>query len=175
MITEKEFLTEFNGHGNAYSSYMVIDVKLPDLINALNEIDPDMCVGSGVVSENGKSISFEICKCLPDLIVDITAKLHCKGFADIGAWYGSGYFEASYDGGEFNDFTAEWEDDNPDRRDYNYPDYDYDDEENDADVDMDWDAFVLITDNESGEIFHTGEGACSYEVMQQWEDLVDTH
>ena len=168
MITKKEFLTEFNGHGNAYSSYMVIDVGLQDLIKALNEINPDMCVGSGVVSKNGKSIYFEICKELPDLIADITAKLHCKGFADIGGWYGSGYFAACYDGVEYDDFTAEWEDDNPYRRDDDCTDCDDDD-------DTLWDAFVLITDNESGETFHTGEGAVDYESMLMWEDLVDNH
>ena len=76
MVTEKDFLTEFNGHGNAYSSYMVIDVELKDLIKVLNDIDPDMCVGSGQVSDNGRSIYFEICKELPDLICEITEKLH---------------------------------------------------------------------------------------------------
>lgn len=175
MITKKEFLTEFNGHGNAYSSYMVIDVGLQDLIKALNEINPDMCVGSGVVSKNGKSVYFEICKELPDLIADITAKLHCKGFADIGGWYGSGYFAACYDGEEYDDYTADWMNDCPERHDYDYPDYDYDDEDNDADTDMEWDAFVVVTDNETGEVFYTGEGAVDYETMLMWEELVETH
>lgn len=160
MITKKEFLTEFNGHGNAYSSYMVIDVKLDDLINVLNEIDPDMHVGSGVVSDSGRSICFEICKQTPDLISTITSKLHCKGFADIGAWYGAGYFTSSYDGGEYNDFTAKWRDNSPDRQD---------------DDDMEWDAFVVVTDNESQETFYTGEGACDKDTMEMWKNLVDTH
>ena len=175
MITENEFLTEFNGHGNAYSSYMVIDVELSDLIKALNEINPDMCVGSGKVSETKRSIYFEVCKELPDLISDITSRLHCKGFSDIGGWYGSGYFEASFDGEEYNDFTAEWTDDSPSRRDWDYPNYDYDDEDTDADEDMLWDAFVTITDNESNETFYTGEGAIDHETLEMWEDLVDTH
>jgi hypothetical protein len=175
MVTEKDFLMEFNGHGNAYSSYMVIDVELKDLIKVLNDIDPDMCVGSGQVSDNGRSIYFEICKELPDLICEITEKLHCRGYSDIGAWYGAGYFTASCNGEEFDDFSAEWEENMPDRRDWDYTDYDYDNEENDADADMLWDAFVLITDNESGETFHTGEGACDHEQMEVWEDLVMNH
>ncbi len=171
MITEKEFLSQFNGHGNAYSSYMIIDVKLVDLIKTLNDINPDMCVGSGQISKNKRSIYFEICKELPDLIYDITGKLKCKGFADIGGWYGDGYMEASDCGKEYNDYTANWANmDQPDRRDFDYEDPDEIDDE-----DIEWDAFVDVTDNESGEIFHTGEGCISYESMKMWEKIVDTH
>lgn len=173
MILKEDFMTEFDGHCNAYSSYMVIGVKLKDLLKALNEINPELCVGSGRLGKN--SISFEISGELPSLINDITAKLHCKGFADIDSWYGAGYFEASYDGKEYNDYTAKWEDGSPERRDYDYPDYDYDSEDSNPDVDMDWDAFVLITDNESGENFCTGEGAIDYEQLQYWTEVVKTH
>lgn len=164
MITKSSFLKQFNGHGNAYSSYMVIDVKLEALIRVLNEIDPDMCVGSGQISDTGRSIYFEICKELPELMADISEKLHCKGFADIAGWYGDGHFEAYADGEEFNDFTAKWDDDQP-----IWLNKDAEDEESE------WDAFVTVTDNQSGETFYTGEGAISYESALMWKELVETH
>ncbi len=167
-MTEKEFMTEFNGHANAYSSYMVIDVELSELLKTLNNINPDMCVGSGVVSKRG--ISFEICKELPDLIYQITKELNCKGFADIGGWYGAGYFLAAKDGEDYDDFSAYWTDGNPERRDWEYPE-----PENISDEDVDWDVFLFVKDNGSGEIFYTGEGAVDYESMKMWKELVDSH
>ena len=181
MITKQDFLTDFHGHGNAYSSYMVIDVKLDDLIAALNKLNPDMCVGSGRISETGRSIHFEICKESPDFIGDITYELHCIGYADMGAWYGEAYFVAYKDGAEFDDFKAEWRDDCPERRDYDYgPDDEVDEDgeplsEEELDQKMDWDAFVTITDNFSGEKFETGDGAISYDQLDKWKDLVNNH
>ena len=163
MITKNDFLQEFNGHYNAYSSYTVLMTNMDKLIDVLNEIDPDMVAGSGKADD--KSISFEICKQMPNLISDITEKLNCVGFADIGGWYGAGYFVATENGTEYNDFTAEWTDDSPLKRD----DDDVPDEE------ADWDAFVTITDNKTGVIFYTGEGAVDYETMQMWENLINTH
>lgn len=171
MITKEDFLTDFNGHGNAYSSYMVIDTNVDVLVKVLNDIDPDMCVGSGQISETGRSIYFEICKRLPDLIHVITSKLNCKGFADICGWYGDGYMEASDCGLSYDDYTAEWaNEDQPERR-----DYDHEDPGSISDSEIEWDAFVDITDNGSGEIFHTGEGCISYDTMQMWKDIVEKH
>ena len=157
MITWKTFTKEFDGHANAYSSYMVIGVTLHRLIEVLNDINPDMIVGSGKVSETGKSIYFEICKEMPDLIHKITSKLHCRGFADTDAWHGDAYFEASFDGKSFDDFTAKWRDGEPT-----------------SDEDL-WDAFVTVIDNESKEIFEAGEGSCDKDAMERWKHLVDTH
>ena len=157
MTTWKTFMKLFEGHADAYSSYMVIGVTLHKLIEVLNEIDPDMVVGSGKVSNTGKSIYFEICKETPDLIHKITSKLHCRGFADTGAWYGDAYFEASFDGKSFDGFTAKWRDGEPT-----------------SDEDL-WDAFVTITDNESKEVFEAGEGSCDKDAMERWKHLVDTH
>ena len=157
MITKATFLKPFGGHGNSYSSFTVVDVWLDDLIDALNAIDPEMIVGSGEIEEH--CIRFEVCKTQPGLIHDITAKLHCKGFADTGAWYGPGYFEASYDGAETDEFTAVWESGCPDHR---------------ADEDV-WDAFVIVTDPDTGVIFSTGDGAVSAEDLAYWQDLVRKH
>ena len=171
MITKEDFLQEFNGHGNAYSSFMVINIKIDDLIKALNDIDPNMTVGSGTVSETekGSSIYFEICKRTPDLIYNITEKLKCKGFADIGGWYGDGYMVAANCGKDYDDYTAVWADeDQPCRRDYDV-DKDLPDEE------IYWDAFVEVTDKESGESFNTGEGCICYESMKYWRDIVEKH
>lgn len=167
MIRKEEFLKEFNGHCNSYSSFMVIDVEIDDLIRVLNEIDPDMCAGSGIIS--GRSISFEICKESPDLIYDITRKLHCRGYSDIDGWYGDTYMEAAKDGEPFDDFKAEWTNGAPERRDWDT------DDTNKPDEEIDWDSFVTITDNATGETFNTGGGAVDYKTMTYWKDIVDKH
>ena len=168
MITKESFMEQFNGHYNAYSSYMVIDVKLDELVRVLNEINADMPVGSGQISKTGRSIYFEACKEMPDLMQNISEKLQCVGFADIGGWYGAGWFEAYENGKEYNDFTAKWEEDMPCRR-------DWDTDEDLSDEEIEWDAFVEITDNKTKETFYTGEGCIDYEALQMWKELVNTH
>ena len=163
MITRDDFFEEFNGHGNAYSSFMVIGVSVDDLLKALNKINPDMWVGSGYVSESGRAIYFEICKELPELMGEISAELQCVGFADIGAWYGEAFFFAYNCGEDYDDFTAEWQDHQPELV------SDVNDEE------WLWNAFVTVTDNSSGETFFTGDGAIDYESLDKWRELVREH
>ena len=165
MITKSEFLTEFNGHSNAYASYVVShpNVTVDDVIDVLNEINPNMCVGSGVV--NGMSISFEICKVTPDLIYNITEKLcnkgftECRGFADMGSWYGDAYFIAVKDGDNTDEFYAEWT---------------YDDQAAINGDDEYFDAFITVTDL-NGVTFHTGEGAIDEERLKYWQGVVNKH
>ena len=161
MITKKEFLNDFGGHGNTYSSYKVLTNDLDAVIAALNEINPEMCVGSGVVEEG--AIYFEICKEGPDLIYDITAKLHCVGFADMGAWYGQGCFEAAKNGKEYDGFYAEWRDDCP------YDRYEEGEDEQNYDV------FVTVVDRETKITFPTGEGAACTDALFYWTNLVNEH
>ena len=170
MINKNDFLKEFNGHANAYSSFMVFGVTLDVLVDELNRIDPDMCVGSGDVRDDGKAIYFEICKYSPELMQNISKDLSCVGFADIGGWYGEGRFVAYENGEDYNDFTAEWEQDNPRRRYEDFaPGVDVPDE------DMYFDAFVNVTDNRTGIEFGTGEGAACYDTMISWSCLVEDH
>ncbi len=164
MLTEKEFLTEFNGHENAYASFILIDVKLNDVIDALNELRPNGCFGSGKVDEH--SVYFEGCKELPDdLLPVITAKLHCRGFSDMGSWYGDPCFAACENGYDYDDYTAVFTDNSP------YP-YDADTDEDDCD---EWDVFVTVTDNRSGVEFFTGEGCISTDAKEMFEDIVSKH
>lgn len=161
MITKKEFLNDFEGHGNAYSSYKVLTTDLNAVITVLNEINPEMNVGSGVVEEG--AIYFEICKKSPDLIYDITAKLHCVGFADMGAWYGQGCFEAAKNGNKYDGFYAEWRDDCPYDR--------YEEGENE----QNYDVFVTVVDRETKISFPTGEGAACTDALFYWTNLVNEH
>ena len=186
MITEKDFFNDFDGHNDAYSTYMLIDVKPEDIINVLNEIDPDMCVGSGVISETARSVSFEICNKSPEFIQKITEKLHCTGFADTGSWNDAPHFVAYKNGEEYNNFTAEWTDDGPSKNCYDTFDEEYDEEyETDEtyeefckripDEDAFWDIDILITDNETGETYHCGEGLLEYDDCLYFRDLVEKH
>ncbi len=166
MVTKEEFLQEFNGHGNAYASFQVMNVSLDDLIGALNRLRPNGCFGSGKVDD--KSIYFEGCKELPDeLLPELTEELHCRGFADIGSWYGEPYFIACENGYEYDDYTAEFEEGFPSP-------YDPDsfEEENDCD---EWDVFVTVTDNLTGATFNTGEGCVDTETKKMFEDIVSKH
>lgn len=150
---------------------MVIDANIDDLVRTLNKINPAMIVGSGQMSHTGKSILFEVCGESPELIHNITRDLNCKGFSDTGSWCGNGYFKASDCGSEYHDYTAKWADWNqPDRR-----DYDAENPDNTPDEEMLWDAFITVIDNQSKEVFHTGEGAVSYDAMQTWQTFVNTH
>ncbi len=163
MIKKKDFLTDFNDHGNAYASFVLIDVKLDDVIDALNELRPDGCFGSGAVK--GRGTYFEGCKELPDeLLSEITEKLGCKGFADIGSWYGDPYFIACENGYEYDNYTAVFTDNSP---------YPYDD--TDEDECNEWDVFVTVTDNESGVEFFTGEGCISTDAKEMFEEIVNKH
>ncbi len=163
MITKDEFLKDFGGHGNSYASYLILNTTANDVIRVLNEIDPDMCVGSGIEHTDG-SVSFEICKELPNLVYDITHKLHTIGYADID--WNVTYTVAAKDGSDFDDYYAEetygsfcLNDDN----------YDEDDEE------ALWDAFVTITDKSTGVQFYTGAGAVDREIMEYYQEMIDKH
>ena len=152
----------------AYTRYMVTGVRLDDLLNALKEINPDM--NTGEIKEEKNCISFEIGRKTPELMQTITEKLHCRGFADIGAWYGSAYF-AAYDNGEtYDGFTAGWTDGSPERR-----EYDFINGEDIPDEDITWDAFVTVTDKETGAVFYTGDGAVSHDEMLAWQEFINRH
>ena len=159
MITREKFFKEFNGHENSYSSYLVIGTTADKVIEFLNQYDENLCIGSGV-EENG-NVSFEICKELPDLIYDITKALNTIGYADMD--WDATYTVCAKNGEDFDDFTAEWV---PDMF-YYRGDFDEDDDT--------WDAFVIITDNQSGATFNTGAGAVDEYVMRYYEDMVNNH
>jgi len=159
MITKETFFKEFNGHANRYSRYLVINTDVDSIIKVLNEIDPNMCVGSG--AEIDGNVYFEICKEEPTLIYNITKKLNTRGYADTD--WNETYTICAKNGDDFDDFTAKWV---PDMH-YYRGDFDEDDDT--------WDAFVTITDNESGAVFETGAGAVDESVMLYYESIVDEH
>lgn len=164
MVTKESFFTEFNGHSNAYSSYMLIGVTPEKVIDALNRLGYGEEVGSGVVTTEGSPevqvVSFEICKALPDVIYDLTRELHCCGFADIGSWYGEEGIDFVYadNGLESNDFYAE-----------------FDDLFEHNDGSGLWDAFIKLTAYDTGVTFCTGEGAVSTETKERLEARVNEH
>ena len=164
MITKEKFLMDFGGHGNSYSSYLVLNTTVDDVIRVLNEIDENMCVGSGEVQDN--HVYFEVCKESPELIYLITSKLNTIGYADID-WEAT-YTVCAKNGEDYDGFKAEW-----------LPDMHYcrDDElcEDEDEENALWDAFVVITDNETGAVFNTGAGAVDKEIEEYYADMVETH
>jgi len=159
MIKKEEFLLGFNGHSNSYSHYMVLNTTIDAVIAVLNAIDESMCVGSGV--ERDGHVSFEICKEEPTLIHDITKRLNTIGYADTD--WDETYTVCSKNGEDFDDYTARWE---PGMF-YFRGDFDKSDKT--------WDAFVEITDNETGAIFHTGAGGIGKKTMLYYKDMVEKH
>ena len=161
-LTKEMFFAPFDGHGNAYSSYMLIGVTVDEVINMFNKtnlVEYAESIGSGKYDEAGGSVSFEICKETPALIYDMTGILNCKGFADMDTWYGTPCFLAADNSKDYDDFTAKWETDNP---------YEYED-------DGIWDAFFSVTDKKSGAVFHTGFGAVDEETKEHMEEIVIQH
>ena len=155
MITKESFLQEFNGHSNSYSRYLVIGTTIDAVIDFLNNYDPEMCVGSGY--EKNGNVSFEIFGELPDLIYEITEKLQTIGYADTD--WDVTYTVCAQNGENFDDFSAEY-----DPTGFCFRD----------DDDL-WDAFIIITDNSTGAEFLTGAGAVDEEVMEYYQNIVETH
>lgn len=161
MITKENFLMEFNGASNSYSTYLVLNTTIDAVIDVLNKIGDidERCVGSGY--ERDGNVGFEIFGETPELIHDITKELQTIGYADTD--WDSTYTACSKNGSDFDDYTAEWE---PDMH-YYRGDFDEDDDS--------WDAFVIITDNTTGTQFHTGAGAVDKEIEQYYADMVAKH
>lgn len=155
MITKENFTTEFDGHFDRYSCYLIIGTTINDVITFLNSYNGDICIGSGE-EENG-NVHFEIINDSPNLVYNITKALNTIGYADTD-WYAT-YTVCAKNGKDFNDFTAEWEEDG-----FYYRD----------DDDL-WDAFVKITDHQSGAVFHAGAGAVDEDTMLYYKDIVKTH
>lgn len=155
MIERESFFREFNGHANSYSRFLVLNKTAEEVIKVLNDIDSDMTVGSG--NEENGAVYFEICKELPDVIYKITKALNTTGYADID--WNATYTVCAKNGDDFDGYTADW------LQGMHY----YRDE------DGLWDAFVDITDKETGVVFHTGAGAVDREIEQYYADMVKSH
>ena len=163
MIIKENFLTEFVGRANQYSSFLILNTSVDEVIRVLNQIDPDMCTGDGYI--DGNHVGFIIFKCYPELIYDITERLQTTGYAD-EEWE---YYKTccARNGEYFRDYAIDWEEEGlPCRNDYGKEDED--------DEDVSWDAFIDITDNETGAVFHSGGGAVDYETMLYYKEMVDT-
>ena len=171
MVDKETFFKEFNGHGNYYSSYKLIDVDAKSVIKMLNEVyeEKDMAIGSGDEStEKGhRVVSFEICKELPDAICSFTEVLNCRGFADIGAWFGEGYHVFSVNGEESDDYEAYWKGDSPYLREEDG--YEEDDE------DALYDAFMYLIDKKTGIRFDTGDGAVDRDIVEGYQEEIYNH
>ncbi len=159
MITKEKLLTPFNGHVNRYSKYLVLNTTVDAVIDTLNSIDPEFCIGSGK-EENGH-VSFEICKESPMLIYKITKKLQTIGYADTS--WDETYTVCAKNGEDFDDYIAEWEE-------HCLAEDDYDEDE----VPM-WNAFVIITDKSTGATFYTGGGYVDAEIEQDYAKMVQNH
>ncbi len=163
MITKEDFFTDFNGHNSKYSSFMLIGATAEQVINAVNKLlekytgRKETPVGSAYETEDPSVVCFEACKTDPYFIYPLTRELHCKGFADT-AWDDYAFCSAE-DGNDYHGFTADWEHGEPILR-----------EEGDC-----YDAFVTVTDNETGITFFTGAGAIDEETVDYYRTIVDEH
>ena len=168
MITKEEFEMEFGGHGTAFSTFMLIDVTEDQVIDTLNAINnPEYLIGSGSVIESEPeygdhtAVRFEISGALPDFLHDLTKELHCRGFADMGSWYGDIWWEVSRDGGDDLSFVnACWEDGYPE------PYIPWGDEEK-------YDATFIIQDKESGISFVSGEGCVDKDTVDRIQTFIN--
>ncbi len=164
MTELKDFLMEFGGHANRYTSYMLIgkDINAQKVLDVLMELDPEMCVGSGYETASKKEghtvVGFEICKSTVELN-DITKKLNCIGYADED--WDCNWFEASENGSSMDNFIAKWDEGMP---------YVREDDGDDC-----FDAFFTVTDGTTGDEFHSGAGCVDESTKAMFTGIVKLH
>ena len=161
MITKEEFLRKIAGRANRYSSFLILNTSVDEVIRVLNQIDPDMCAGDGHV--DGNHVRFIIFKYYPELVYDITKELHTTGYAD-ETWQ-EFVTCCARNGENFKDYSIKWADENGPSR--------YDPDEPGADEEVLWEAFIDIVDNKTGAVFHSGTGAADYDLMMYYKNMVD--
>ncbi len=155
MLTKDKFMQEFGGHASQYASFMLVDVSVSDVIRVLNEYDDGICAGSCV--EDGRSITFEVCKVNPgNLLAFMTVKLHCIGYATED-WEIFDFF-AKKDGMPYEGFVARWDEGSP-----------CDNE------DGTFDAFFIVKDKVSGAEFFAGGGCLDKDTYLGYKTIVHTH
>lgn len=159
MVTKENFMQKFGAYANRYSSFMLIDVNVDDVIKVLNEYEDKykdkLCAGDCI--DKGRAVSFTVFKVSTEhLLCYLTSALECIGYADT-AW--DDYITlAMKNGKEYDGFTARWCD--------GYP------YENSAD---EFDAFFELIDTVSGEVFGSGAGMVDRETYEYYKKIVDTH
>ena len=155
MINEQEFMNQYDGFATEYSSFTVIgkDITPQNVIDALNEINPDFVAGNGKLQEGKegyKAIGFTISKQEPDVIFDLTEKLSCIGYAQ-----GDLEFHAAKKGRVYHGFTAKWDSF----------------EKHDEDENI-YDAFFTVTDDESKISIPSGGGAVEEDIARDYLNVV---
>ena len=158
MITEQDFMNQYDGFATEYSNYTVIgkDLTIQKVIDALNEINTDFVAGNGKVQEGKegyKAIGFTISKQEPDVIFDLTEKLSCIGYAQ-----GDLEFHAAKEGRVYNGFTAKWDSF----------------EKHDEDENI-YDAFFTVIDDESKISIPSGGGAVEEDIARDYLNVVNIH
>lgn len=157
-LTHERFLTQVEEHGNWYSTFLLLNVTIEQVINAINALglhDPSSFVSAGIVE--GKHVWFQGMKVGTQFIIDLTAFLHTIGYSD-ETWQSSSFF-ACKNGIAYDGYTARWDEDMPCNR----------------GEDNLWDAFFTITDKETGAKFHTGCGATDWDTVKEYGDLINAH
>lgn len=155
-MKKDEFMRPFKGASNSYSTFTVLNTSINDVIVVLNKINPNMVACGGEEDKNG-NVRFYAFKEFPTLIHQITKELRTVGYADINWDFNE--FVASKNGEPYDGFSAKWSDGSP----FCMSD------------DDEWAAFIEITDNKTGYVFHSGAGSVCTEVKQYYESIVRKH
>lgn len=173
-MNERDFFKE-TGHGNWYVHFELIGKELTldkviDLFHKIYDNDELWTISEGKVKEaNGFTVvSFDKHKGNIDDIDRITSMLECSGYAEI-PWEDD-YFIVHSENGVRKDnegFIAEWAENMP----YAREDYNNDVPESDRE----YDAFIRITDKNSGVSFQSGRGAIGSGPLKLLTDFVDKH
>lgn len=182
-MNKSDFFKE-TGHGNWYVHFELIGKELTvdkviDLLNKIYDNDELWTISEGKVKEaNGFTVvSFDkhkgniddIDRMTSMLECDrITSMLECSGYAEI-PWEDDYFIVHSENGVRKNNegFVAEWAENMP----YAREDYNNDVPESDRE----YDAFIRITDKNSGVSFQSGRGAIGSGPLKLLTDFVDKH
>lgn len=166
VITREDFFKDFVGATSQYSSYLILNTTVDDVIKSLSKLNINPSDIRGGFELDG-NVEFKIFGEWVDIIEIISKDLKTTAFADT-AW---DYFDfVAYKNGEkYNDYTTKWEDAD------NGPRFRDEDGYEEDDKYATWDCHFSVTDNATGIIFYSGMGAADKEIKEQIEEIVNSH
>lgn len=161
MLSKEDFTRTCTEFPTGFSSFLIIGRGIDEVFDVLVAEDENMCAVNA--EETDGNTYFDAFGVFPDLVYTITGKLHTTGYANTG--WDATYTICAKNGDDFEGYIAEWSDGSA-------PDYGTDEIEGDN---GEYDAFVTITDTESGAVFKTGGGCVSRDEAEAYEDMVQKH
>lgn len=150
MITREEFTQKIDCYSTMYSSVVVFDKTIDEVLKVLNKLYPDYYIGNGrETNAFGKVVNFDIFKETPYCAKRLSKELKTVVIADTG--WDDHYWVAFKDGYIYDNLIVRWANGIVPEG------YTEDDDEEETYYDCD----LEIVDKATGYVFCTGGGMCT--------------